>query len=103
MADKGLKLILEEDILEFLIQKGYEPEYGARPLRRAVERLLEDPLAEDILKGYFAGAIAVRAKLDNQKLLFFPEYKATGSNSKTARKSDAIKKTGKDKKVGDNA
>ena len=101
MADKGLKLILDDEVLEFLIQKGYEPEYGARPLRRAVERMLEDPLAENILKGYFVGATAVRAKLDNQKLLFFPEYE--DSAPAPADKPVSKKKTGKDKKSGGNA
>jgi ATP-dependent Clp protease ATP-binding subunit ClpC len=33
------------------VEKGYDPQYGARPMRRAVERFLEDPLAEEILKG----------------------------------------------------
>ena len=101
MADKGLKLILDDEVLEFLIQKGYEPEYGARPLRRAVERMLEDPLAENILKGYFVGATAVRAKLDNQKLLFFPEYEDAAPAP--ADKPVSKKKTGKDKKSGGNA
>ena len=36
---------------EFLIEKGYDPQYGARPMRRAVERFLEDPLAEELLRG----------------------------------------------------
>ncbi len=103
MADKGLKLILDDEVLEFLIQKGYEPEYGARPLRRAVERMLEDPLAENILKGYFIGATAVRAKLDNQKLLFFPEYEDAAPEPKAAEKAAPKKKTGKDKKSGGNA
>jgi ATP-dependent Clp protease ATP-binding subunit ClpC len=103
MADKGLKLILDDEVLEFLIQKGYEPEYGARPLRRAVERLLEDPLAEDILKGYFSGATAVKAKLDNQKLLFFPEYEDAAPESETAGKPASRKKANKDKKSGGNA
>ena len=54
---------------------GYDPEFGARPLRRAVERYIEDPLAEELLKGTFEGAEAVRVTLDQQKLLFFPEKK----------------------------
>jgi ATP-dependent Clp protease ATP-binding subunit ClpC len=102
MADKGLKLILDNEVLEFLIQKGYEPEYGARPLRRAVERLLEDPLAENILKGYFTGAAAVRTKLDNQKLLFFPEYEEAAAEPETAGKPVSRKKPGKNKKSGGN-
>ncbi|MHB9138100.1 MAG: ATP-dependent Clp protease ATP-binding subunit [Victivallaceae bacterium] len=104
MADKGLKLILDDEALEFLIQKGYQPEYGARPLRRAVERMLEDPLAEEILKGYFAGAVAVRAKVDNQKLLFFPEYEDLAQKEKPVEKTARpSKKSGKNSKPGGSA
>ena len=46
---------------------------SARPLRRAVERLIEDPLAEELLRGTFAGAKGVRVELDNQKILIFPK------------------------------
>jgi ATP-dependent Clp protease ATP-binding subunit ClpC len=70
---KGISLKLDDDVKDFLIQKGYQPEYGARPLRRSVERYLEDPLAEELLKGYFKDATGIRVRLDNQKLLFFPE------------------------------
>ncbi len=69
---KGLTLEIEDEVLNFLIEKGYQPEFGARPLRRAVEQHLEDALAEDILKGYFRGADKIDVKLDNQKILFFP-------------------------------
>ena len=48
---KGIELILADSAKDFLVGKGYEPAYGARPLRRAVERYLEDPLAEEILRG----------------------------------------------------
>ncbi len=73
LRNRGLKLVLDDDVRNFLITKGFEPEYGARPLRRAVERYLEDPLAEELLKGYFEHADTVEVKADNQKLLFFPE------------------------------
>ncbi len=75
LGTRDLELRLEDPVKDFLIQKGYEPEYGARPLRRAIERYLEDPLAEEVLKGTFdaAKAKAVRVCLDNQKVLFFPE------------------------------
>jgi ATP-dependent Clp protease ATP-binding subunit ClpC len=42
---------LTPEATAFLIEKGYDPQYGARPLRRAVERFLEDPMAEEILRG----------------------------------------------------
>ncbi|HEY8964931.1 MAG TPA: ATP-dependent Clp protease ATP-binding subunit [Candidatus Methylacidiphilales bacterium] len=51
LESRQLKLKLTQDATDFLIDKGYDPAYGARPLRRAVERYLEDPLAEELLKG----------------------------------------------------
>ena len=55
LADRGLELVLTDEAKEFLIDKGYNPDYGARPLRRAIENLIEDPLAEEILRGTFKG------------------------------------------------
>lgn len=69
---KGLELTIEDKVIDFLIEKGFQPEFGARPLRRAVEHYLEDALAEEILKGYFKGADRIEVRLDNNKLLFFP-------------------------------
>ena len=48
---KEIEIVLDEPAHEFVIEKGYDPTYGARPMRRAVERYLEDPLAEELLKG----------------------------------------------------
>jgi ATP-dependent Clp protease ATP-binding subunit ClpC len=73
LSFKALELELDDKVLDFLIDRGYEPEYGARPLRRAIERYLEDPLAEDLLKGYFKNSEKIKVKIDNQKLLFFPD------------------------------
>lgn len=48
---KEIKLVLDEKSRDYLIEKGWDPAYGARPMRRAVEKYLEDPLAEELLKG----------------------------------------------------
>jgi ATP-dependent Clp protease ATP-binding subunit ClpC len=48
---KEIKVQLDSSAVEFLIDKGYDPIYGARPMRRAVEKFLEDPLAEELLRG----------------------------------------------------
>ena len=48
---KEVHIDLQQSAKEFLIEKGYDPQYGARPMRRAVERFLEDPLAEELLRG----------------------------------------------------
>jgi ATP-dependent Clp protease ATP-binding subunit ClpC len=55
LKEKGLKLVMTPEAREHLIDKGYSPEFGARPLRRAIEHLLEDPLSEELLKGAFQG------------------------------------------------
>ncbi len=50
LADNGIRLELTEAARELLVNEGYDPQFGARPLRRAVQRLLEDPLAEKVLE-----------------------------------------------------
>ena len=50
LSSKNIELQIVESALDFLADKGYDPAYGARPLRRAVEKYLEDPLAEEILR-----------------------------------------------------
>jgi len=48
-----MKLDPDGKAKDFLIEKGYNPDFGARPLRRAIERYIEDPLSENILQGEF--------------------------------------------------
>ena len=55
LLDRGYELELTDASKEFLIEKGANLDYGARPLRRALEQRIEDPLAEDILRGKFEG------------------------------------------------
>ncbi|MFN3191736.1 MAG: ATP-dependent Clp protease ATP-binding subunit [Aureliella sp.] len=55
LLDRGYELELTDDSKEFLIEKGANLDYGARPLRRALEQRIEDPLAEEILRGKFEG------------------------------------------------
>ena len=52
------------------IEKGFDPTYGARPMRRAVERYLEDPMAEEILRGSFKAGDKVQVTRDGEKLSF---------------------------------
>ncbi len=55
LLEKGLKLVITDAAKEYLIEKGTSLDYGARPLRRAIEGYLEDPLAEELLRGKFVG------------------------------------------------
>jgi len=70
LEEKSLSLYLEDDAKGFLIREGYDPTYGARPLRRAIERYIEDPLAEEVLKGKFAEGGTILVKLGQGTLRF---------------------------------
>ncbi len=51
LAEYGLELRIEDNAREYLIDKGYNPDFGARPLRRAIEQQIEDPISEELLRG----------------------------------------------------
>jgi ATP-dependent Clp protease ATP-binding subunit ClpC len=70
VKNKEIRLILDDKAKEFLIEKGYDPQYGARPMRRAVERYLEDPLAEEILRGHIKAGDNAQVTSDGNALLF---------------------------------
>jgi ATP-dependent Clp protease ATP-binding subunit ClpC len=67
---KEVEIILDTSAHEFVIEKGYDPNYGARPMRRAVERYLEDPLAEEILRGHVKAGAKVQVTAKDGKLVF---------------------------------
>jgi ATP-dependent Clp protease ATP-binding subunit ClpC len=64
LSDRGLELVLTDEAKEFIIDKGYNPDYGARPLRRAIENMVEDPLSEEILRGAFKGLDVIKVILE---------------------------------------
>ena len=70
LAEKGISFHLTDEAKEFLTDKGYDPTYGARPLKRALQRYLEDPLAEEILRGQYAGDCDLTVGVGNDKLTF---------------------------------
>ncbi|MEM8864691.1 MAG: ATP-dependent Clp protease ATP-binding subunit [Planctomycetota bacterium] len=78
LAEKGLAIDLSEESKEFLIKKGSNTDYGARPLRRSIEQYIEDPLAEELLKGEFNGKDTIRVdvkKVGDKKQLTFEGLK----------------------------
>lgn len=85
LADRGLTLELTNEAKEFLIKTGSNLDYGARPLRRALESRVEDPLSEELLKGTFEGKDTIRVdvvKDDEGKVLrldFKGEYEGRGN------------------------
>jgi len=71
LTEHGLKLELTPATKEFLIDKGYNPEFGARPLRRAIEHYIEDPLSEAMLAGKFRGMNLVKIDVQDEEHLKF--------------------------------
>jgi ATP-dependent Clp protease ATP-binding subunit ClpB len=70
MAERGITLEIDDDAKAWLAQQGYDPSYGARPLRRAIQRHIEDPLSEEALRGEFANGGVVQVKLAGEELVF---------------------------------
>ena len=63
LVQRGLTLELSDEAKELLIKKGSNTDYGARPLRRSIESFIEDPLAEELLKGQFSGKDTIRVEV----------------------------------------
>src|SRR5881275_36588 len=78
---RNIVLQLDEKAKDFLVSKGHDPAYGARPMRRAVERSLEDPLAEEILKGSFHEGEPILVSVENDHLSFIQKTPAEGALS----------------------
>jgi len=70
MADKGISFQLTDEAREFLADKGFEPAYGARPLKRALQTYLDDPMAEEILRGQYAGDLNLIVGVGDGRLTF---------------------------------
>ncbi len=73
LQQRKVKIILSEEAKEYIIDQGYNPEYGARPLRRSIQRTLEDPLAEEVLRGSFPEGTLVKVTMKDDKLHFESE------------------------------
>src|SRR3954471_24525861 len=93
LVEHGLKIELTSEAKEFLVEKGTNADFGARPLRRAIEQHVEDPLAEDILRGNFKGKdlirIAVKAPEVGEKHLFFESLIGPATAAGEAKKEVA--------------
>lgn len=70
LAERDLRFELTPEALEKLVAEGYDPVYGARPLKRAIQRWIENPLAQQILSGEFEPGRTIRALLENGEIVF---------------------------------
>jgi ATP-dependent Clp protease ATP-binding subunit ClpB len=72
LAGRGYQLDVTPEARQFLADAGFDPEFGARPLRRAIQRELQDPLALDILSGRFKEGDVIRVEASPEGLVFLP-------------------------------
>ncbi len=70
MKDKKMELVLSSEVIKFLIDKGYDPTFGARPLKRTIQKYIENILAEEILSGKFKEGDKVKASLKGEVIVF---------------------------------
>jgi len=80
LDERGIKLVLDDSAKELLVEEGYDPTFGARPLKRAIQTLIQNPLAVKLLSGEIANGSALRLSASGDgKLKFTPEATATAS------------------------
>jgi ATP-dependent Clp protease ATP-binding subunit ClpC len=70
IADFGLQLEFTQEAKELLVKEGYDPTFGARPLRRVIQRMVEDELSEELLAGRFKHGDEILVDAGEGKLTF---------------------------------
>ncbi len=85
LAQRDLHFALNDTARDLLLEKGHDPTYGARPMRRAVEKYLEDPMAEEIIRGNLReGETIVISAKDDQLVFIHKKAKAKGEDTKVS-------------------
>jgi ATP-dependent Clp protease ATP-binding subunit ClpB len=82
LAERALRLEVTAEAKDFLANVGYDPTYGARPLKRAIQRYLENGLAEDILAGRFTAGDTIRVEAGEGRLLFEASNRTRGDEAR---------------------
>ncbi|MCB2019382.1 MAG: type VI secretion system ATPase TssH, partial [Burkholderiaceae bacterium] len=70
LADRDMRLELDDAALDKLAEAGFDPVYGARPLKRAIQQYIENPLAQEILRGHFGPGTLIRAAVADGQIIF---------------------------------
>ena len=81
------KIDISDEVKDYLADEGYSEAYGARPLRRVIQKKIEDTLAEEILNGKYVAGDVINAKLEDKKIVF----EKAGHND-TVEKEEAVQK-----------
>jgi len=71
LADRRIALEIEQSAIDFLSEQGYDPSFGARPVKRAIQTFVENPLAKELLSGKFGDEAKIGVKAENGELKFY--------------------------------
>jgi ATP-dependent Clp protease ATP-binding subunit ClpC len=77
VADRKMQFVLTEGAKKFIAENGFDPVNGARPLKRTIQKFIEDPIADEILKGNFGEGSIIQIKMKNKNELAFQEIGKT--------------------------
>ncbi len=89
VADREIDITLTKGAKEFLIDKGFDEKYGARPLKRVIQKFIEDPIAEEILKGKFADGSVIQVKRKGDGLEYVEVERRELKKNKEKKDGDA--------------
>jgi ATP-dependent Clp protease ATP-binding subunit ClpC len=78
LVDRGVELDVSEEVKEWLLKEGYQPNYGARPMRRTIQKHIGDPLSEELIKGRFRECHKVKVLLKDGAPAFVEEEAMAG-------------------------
>jgi ATP-dependent Clp protease ATP-binding subunit ClpB len=73
LGERNVQVVLDDSAKELLSREGYDPAYGARPLKRAIQQMIQNPLAVKLLKGEIAAGQTVKVSADGDQLTFTPD------------------------------
>jgi ATP-dependent Clp protease ATP-binding subunit ClpC len=88
LTEQQMKIEVDDEAKDFLVSKGFDPNYGARPLDRAIQNFIEDPLAEGLLQGRFRPGDVVVCKMRDGEMVLEP-----GSASESEQSNDELVQT----------
>jgi len=71
LQKQGISIVLDSEVKDYLARYGYDPDYGARPLRRLIQKKIESPLASELIRGSFQPGQTIRVKMGSDQQIQF--------------------------------
>ncbi len=79
LGERGITIVLDDSARQLLAREGYDPQYGARPLKRAIQTLIQNPLAVKLLRGEIASGQTITVSANGDEMAFKTEVAAAAA------------------------